>query len=194
MMPTLEANPGYPAVWKPRHGAGSQATFLLQGPADLVRVAEQAVAEGFTGPAILQRWVPGLPASIAWLVGPMQMLPLLPARQLLSDDGRFHYQGGELPLPAGLAGRAVRLSRQALEALPGLLGYVGIDLVLGDAADGSQDWLIELNPRLTTSYLGLRQQAKFNLAEAVLAVARGVAPPRLNWHEGKLRFSATAMA
>ena len=60
--------------------------------------------------------------------------------------------------------------------MPGLLGYVGVDLVLGDAADGSRDYAIEINPRLTTSYVGLRALADFNIAEAMLRAANG---PRL---------------
>src|SRR5262249_33907339 len=111
-----------------------------------------------------------------------------PAAQSLSADGRFRYEGGELPLPAPLATRAVRLARSAVEAVPGLAGYVGVDLVLGGAADGSADWIIEINPRLTTSYLGLRELAEQNLAEMTVRVVLGqvIDPPR--WRSGRVRF------
>jgi predicted ATP-grasp superfamily ATP-dependent carboligase len=74
--------------------------------------------------------------------------------------------------------------------VPGLLGYVGVDLVLGDAADGSQDYAIEINPRLTTSYVGLRQLAEFNLAEAMLVAAAGKLEQPLRWKPGHVRFSS----
>ena len=45
-------------------------------------------------------------------------------------------------------------------------GYLGVDLILGTEAD--KDYVIEINPRLTTSYLILRQAAKENLAEAII--------------------------
>lgn len=48
-----------------------------------------------------------------------------------------------------------------------------MDLVLGDSDDGTDDALIEINPRLTTSYVGLRQIAKSNLAAAMVNVAIG---------------------
>jgi hypothetical protein len=48
-----------------------------------------------------------------------------------------------------------------------------VDLVLGDAADGSRDFAIEINPRLTTSYLGLRALARGSLAAALLRAVRG---------------------
>ena len=56
---------------------------------------------------------------------------------------------------------------------PAAVGYVGVDLVLGRAPDGSEDAVIEINPRLTTSYIGLRSAAVGSLAEAMWHVARG---------------------
>ncbi len=59
------------------------------------------------------------------------------------------------PRDAAAAARAVGL-------VPGLRGYVGVALVL--AAGGC--FLIEIDPRLTTSYVGLRRGPAFDLAEA----------------------------
>jgi predicted ATP-grasp superfamily ATP-dependent carboligase len=56
------------------------------------------------------------------------------------------------------------------------LGYIGIDMVLGQRADGASDAVIEMNPRLTTSYIGLRALARSNLAGAILAAAQGKQP------------------
>src|SRR5262245_13757505 len=180
----------FPAVCKPRFGAGSQATFLVRNPAELAGVRRQAEVEGFRNDMLLQPFAPGRPASIAWIVGPRQQVPLLAAEQGISDDGRFHYRGGSVPLAASIADRAEQLTRPAVEASPGLRGYVGVDIVLGDAADGSQDQVIELNPRLTTSYIGLRALAQTNLAELMLQAAGGqpIAEPR--WQAGHARFRA----
>ncbi len=43
---------------------------------------------------------------------------------------------------------------------------MGVDLILGDV-----DAVIEINPRLTTSYVGLRRACRQNLAEWILKVA-----------------------
>jgi predicted ATP-grasp superfamily ATP-dependent carboligase len=106
----------------------------------------------------------------------------------LSDDGRFRYLGGTVPLDSALCRRAMSLGQRAVEAVDGLLGYVGVDLVLGESAD--HDWIIEINPRPTTSYLGLRALSRSNLAETILRVARGqpVAPP--SWRPGARAFRA----
>jgi predicted ATP-grasp superfamily ATP-dependent carboligase len=72
-----------------------------------------------------------------------------------------------------LSERATRLARQALAALPPAHGYVGVDLVLGAASDGAGDAVIEVNPRLTTSYVGLRAAVRQNLARAMLQAVTG---------------------
>jgi predicted ATP-grasp superfamily ATP-dependent carboligase len=134
---------------------------------------------------IAQAYVPGFAASVAFLIGPSQLLPLVPCQQLLSNDGRFHYRGGRLPIRPDLAERAVRIATAAVTGVPGLSGYVGVDVVLGEG----RDWAIEINPRLTTSYVGLRALAKFNLAEAMLAAMTGDALPRLEWRQGEVEFT-----
>ena len=165
----------FPVVWKPRDGCGSTATFFLQDAFDLAR-AKPAIAAGeHTGSMILQQFVPGRAASLAFLCGPDGHVPLIPTFQRLSTDGRFHYLGGELPIPTDLGVRAIALGSRAIDCVPGLRGYIGVDLVLGDAPNGSQDFAIEINPRLTTSYVGLRALADFNIAEAMLRIANPLA-------------------
>jgi predicted ATP-grasp superfamily ATP-dependent carboligase len=178
----------FPAVLKPRDGAGSQATFLVRNPGEVMFRAEQAAGEGWRGELIVQGYAPGIAASVAFLLGPGRCVPLMPAAQHLSDDGRFHYLGGEVPLAVELRERAVRLARAAVEAVSGLRGYVGVDVVLGET-----DQVIEINPRLTTSYVGLRALAETNLAEAMRLVAEGAeVMPR--WLSGKVRFGADGSA
>ena len=177
-----------PAVVKPRFGAGSQATFLLRKNEDCAAAAAQANAEGWDGEMIQQPFCAGAAASVAFLLGPKARLTLPAAAQHLSTDGRFRYLGGSLPLPPDLNARAQRLAAQAVEAVDGLLGYVGVDLVLGLPEDGSEDVVIEINPRLTTSYAGLRRLANSNLAEMLLAVAKGTTLPSLTWRATPIRF------
>lgn len=155
----------YPAVIKPLDGAGSQDIYVVSGPHDS--------PPAYVADRRLEELVPGIAASCAVLTGPKGATPLPPCRQRLSTDGRLRYLGGSTPLARGLAERAEQLALRALDALPPTQGYVGVDLVLGAAPDGSGDRVIEINPRLTTSYTGLRFAVKPNLALAMLAAARG---------------------
>ncbi len=84
--------------------------------------------------------------------------------------------------------RAKRLAAQVLGGLPGALGFLGIDLVLGDDPAGSQDVVIEINPRLTTSYVGLRRLAEGNLAAAMLTIATG-RPAALSFGRQGVQFA-----
>lgn len=157
----------YPAVWKPLDGAGSQDLVYVSNP------DQPQLARG-RQPGRLERFCPGVPASVLVLCGPGDSHSVLPAcRQRLSDDGRFRYLGGALPLGAELERRAQALAQRVIAALPGALGYAGVDLVLGPRADGADDAAIEINPRLTTSYIGLRAACEQNLADAMLQIAQG---------------------
>jgi hypothetical protein len=183
----------YPVVLKPRHGAGSQGVRRIDS------------VEGFSWDELgrdklpdddwlIEQFVPGTAASVAVLCGPRGRFPLPAWRQRLSKDGRFRYLGGAYPLAEPLDARARRLAASAVTALGTagghmVRGYIGVDLVLGDAVDGSQDAVIEINPRLTTSYVGLRRAAKFNLAQAMLLVALGKVPPPLLFDTQPLEFS-----
>jgi predicted ATP-grasp superfamily ATP-dependent carboligase len=180
----------FPVVLKPRFGAGSQATFLARNRKQLDSAYAQARREGWCGPMLVQPFVPGKSVSVTFLVGPRHRLVLLPASQELSEDGRFYYQGGTLPLIGELSQRAIRLGRQAIDSLVGIHGYVGVDLVLGRSTNGSGDCVIEINPRPTTSYVGLRALTGSNLAAALLNIVQGTAAPVLAWRSSTVRFYA----
>lgn len=161
----LPADFAYPAVLKPIDGAGSQDSYFVRDAHD--------VPPAYAWPRRVERYIPGMPASAAMLCGPVGRVGLMPCRQRISEDGRLRYLGGELPLAAGFADRAKSLAERAVAALPTTVGYVGVDLVLGREPDGSEDAVIEVNPRLTTSYVGLRAAARSNLAEAMWRVGQG---------------------
>ena len=179
-----------PCVLKPRYGAGSQATFLIHDPGAWPEVLQQARAEWPRGDLIVQPFHPGQPASVAFFVGRNLIVPTPGATQTLSEDGRLRYLGGTTPLQPEIRARAVALAQRAVESVPGLQGYLGVDVILGAAADGANDVVVEINPRLTTSYIGLRDLTRTNLAELWLQLWRGetVAPPV--WDESEITFDA----
>jgi predicted ATP-grasp superfamily ATP-dependent carboligase len=187
-------NVPFPAVIKPRFGAGSEGVRFI--PQDQRSKPKDGgpwtYLQADVHPTIeyrLERFCPGMPASVAFLCGGSDRIALPPCRQRLSDDGHFRYVGGSAPLEPDLARRATTLASRAVESLPEPLGYLGADLVLGDDPDGRNDVVVEVNPRLTTSYVGLRALANDNLAAAMLAVVTGKTP-RLSFSDDPLEFDA----
>jgi predicted ATP-grasp superfamily ATP-dependent carboligase len=162
----LPADFDYPAVLKPLEGAGSQHTLLVHGPRD--------EPPPHPWPRRLEQFCEGRAASIAVLCGQAENFALPACWQRLSSDGRFTYRGGAVIENEALAQRATTLALRALNALPAARGYVGVDLVLGNAEDGYADTVIEINPRVTTSYVGLRRAVECNLAQAMIDVVNGV--------------------
>ncbi|MFK7816203.1 MAG: ATP-grasp domain-containing protein [Gammaproteobacteria bacterium] len=57
-----------------------------------------------------------------------------------------------------------RFSADLIKTVPGLRGYVGVDIVITE----DEIMLVEINPRLTTSYAGLRSACGINVADLIL--------------------------
>jgi predicted ATP-grasp superfamily ATP-dependent carboligase len=71
--------------------------------------------------------------------------------------------------------------------VPGLSGYVGLDL-LAPFATPEELLVVEINPRLTTSYLGYRALADQNIAQYLLPACRPEEP--LRWKPQVVTFTA----
>ncbi len=169
----------FPVVLKPNDGAGSADVQLVRDRSQLqalLHLREQP-ARLETLPVLwrCEEFISGQAASVAVLCGNSSQLTLRPSTQniVFDEEGRATYRGGSLSLSPALESRAGVLAGSTIRALPPTNGYIGIDLILGEAADGSQDTVIEVNPRLTTSYLGLRAATDDSLADAMWRIAQG---------------------
>jgi predicted ATP-grasp superfamily ATP-dependent carboligase len=151
----------YPAVLKPVQGAGAYATFFIDDPA---RPPAGALDER---PALLQAYVPGTPMSASFLVGRDGRAELVAVgrQRIAIESGRFRYRGGVVP--AGHPDMADE-PRRAVEAVPGLCGWIGVEFIWNEASAAAV--VIEINPRLTMSFTGLsRRLPPGSLAHAWLA-------------------------
>ncbi len=86
--------------------------------------------------------------------------------------------GFDWPLVPELAERALGLARRSIAALPAFTGPAGLDMVLSDS-DPAEDRVVDFNPRLTSSWVGLRQLFHANLGAHLLAMVDGAPPPEL---------------
>lgn len=154
-------------VLKPDDGAGSEHTrvFASFDPARAALEAALEAADARTGIAsaqggssgesrwTLEAWVEGEALSLSLLcaAGRAEVLSVNRQRLTVATDGQLGYAGvdtGIEPPTPPLQGLVDRI----VVAMPGLAGFVGIDLVR--QPDGSL-CIIEINPRLTCAYAGL---------------------------------------
>jgi predicted ATP-grasp superfamily ATP-dependent carboligase len=177
-----------PLVVKPLDGAGSQATYLLTDQESLdALLADLSKRHGRERSWRIETFRSGVAASVLALCGPAGVFLLPPCYQRIKFETTLAYQGGSYPLHAGLVWTADCLARRVLETLPQPSGFIGVDMVLDDHPDARLNAVIEINPRLTTSYVGLRVASRKNLAQAMLDVAAGN-PPDLSFDETPLEF------
>lgn len=163
---------GYPVVVKPRFGAGSEGVALVRGAAELERAAAAASVAAADNGAVVQRFIHGAPASVSVLAAGGRAMALGLNSQTIRGENSFTYAGGTTPFEHALASHAMDVAVRAVEAVVGLRGYVGVDLVLSD----DDAVVVEINPRLTTAYLGVRAAFEENIAELALGAVAGRLP------------------
>jgi len=150
-------------VVKPKDGCGTQEIKRF----DSLEDARAALEDD----DIMQAWMPGRPVSIAAVASQTQQV-FLPAVSQTLNDSDCQYAGGQGPLDEEDQRRATLLASRAITALPPTVrGFVGLDLLLGQRP--SEDCVIEINPRLTTSYVGLRKMIDGNLAARLFDLETG---------------------
>lgn len=174
---------GYPVVVKPIDGVGCQSVFVARGEPELRRALTTAERETGPGGLLLQSYVEGLDASVSLVTDGKGCRPLSLNLQEIGGRRRLRYKGGRVPLDHPLRFLAFRRAEEVVKAIPGLKGYVGIDVVLTDR----DAVVIEVNPRLTTSYVGIRKVLQENPAALILDAVGGKLPD-----PGQIRIVGTA--
>ena len=117
---------------------------------------------------IVQPFQQGLAASFSMLCKQGQAWLLSCNRQKIElVSGRFVYGGSVLNDLHQYHQQFSVIASQIAMAVPGLNGYIGVDLIV----DGNEIYVVEINPRLTTSYVGLKQATGVNPARLILDLA-----------------------
>lgn len=155
----------FPIVVKPDDGAGCAGIRILRTEAEWRDWSSQTETAGW----VLQPLVDGEHRSLSALFADGHA-------QLLSCNGQHLRMGdGSLELEActvNLKGidwdAARRLAAAVAAAIPRLWGYAGIDFI--QTRRGPM--VLEVNPRLTTSYVGLRPALGINVANSVIQLWR----------------------
>jgi tyramine---L-glutamate ligase len=149
-------------IVKPDDGVAAEGARYL-ATADEVRCwcASDPMAAG----CVVQPFIPGTPISMSLLAqGGAAWLLACNIQDVRRTGDGFAYCGGLVGGAEELRPVLTPIASAVAAALPELWGYVGVDLIARDEGPV----VLEINPRLTTSYIGLRESIGINPAKLVV--------------------------
>ncbi len=169
-------------VVKPVAGCGAQGVRLTDLPAGSGEFSEQYIEGEHLSVSIVCNRVVG-EACLNFSGRPPVVLAV--NRQIVSRDqnGKFRYEGGETPVDHPRGSEIRKVATDAVNAL-GCQGYCGVDVVVGDKV-----CVVDVNPRITTSLVGIAACMQEEIADILVAASHGDAPGEVHL-SGRVRFDA----
>jgi predicted ATP-grasp superfamily ATP-dependent carboligase len=166
---------GYPVVFKPVEAVSCEGLSLVKDPSHIPGAINKIKKIGGKE-CLIQEYVSGLPSSVSLITNGKEVFPLTLNYQFVNialPSGDSAYIGGIVPFNHTLRSRAFNISKKTIDLFDGLRGYIGIDMILTK----NRPLIIEVNPRLTTSYVGLKRATDSNLSEIIFdSVINGKLP------------------
>jgi predicted ATP-grasp superfamily ATP-dependent carboligase len=160
-------------IVKPDDGVGCTDVRLFHRLAYARRWLDAHTPHDSYAGFVLQPFVGGDARSLSLLCRDGDAVVLARNRQRIAvRNDRFHYFGSVVNEISDPDGSLAALARHIAAAMPGLWGYVGVDYI----ATESGPVVMEVNPRTTTSYAGLRASLGANPAQMVLALLDAATP------------------
>lgn len=155
----------FPCVVKPVDGAGSENIYFVNDKKGLRQI--ETKEKNY----LIQPYIEGekLSAGIVSGRAAPELLGVCRQEIELSRQLKFKNVAGPIDYPNRNHGKLLRMVQKISRLIPGLRGYWGIDFI----ESGGRLTLIEINPRLTTSYPIYSMSCGFNIAEkAVIGMAQ----------------------
>jgi predicted ATP-grasp superfamily ATP-dependent carboligase len=174
-----EPGPGKKVI-KPVRGCGAQGVRLSEGTAGKDEFAEQYIDGEHFSVSIIPNRVIG-DACLYFSGAPPLVLAVNRQQIEIDPDGSFHYLGGETPVHPDREEEIIRTAKKAVEVL-GCQGYCGVDVVVADKV-----YVVDVNPRITTSLIGIAACMKEEIADLLVAASKGAGPAAVHL-SGSARF------
>jgi len=155
----------FPLIAKPSNDVSCCGLSVVRNESQVAGAVGKIKREASSKRFLVQELVKGAAASVSLISTGSDALSISLNRQDLTigtPDTTSSYSGGLVPFDHPLRLRAFAVAEKIVKSFRDLRGYVGVDLVLTE----EETVAIEVNPRLTTSYIGLRRVVNFNPAEA----------------------------
>ncbi|RLI05645.1 hypothetical protein DRO26_01610 [Candidatus Bathyarchaeota archaeon] len=168
---------GYPVVFKPADGVGCIGASIVKNYSQIGSALSLVRKHTKTKHFLIQEFLDGTHISVSLLSNGEKAVPLTLNMQKVKvrpPPLGLSFEGNIVPFRHRLAEKAKNAARVAVESIEGLRGYVGVDLVL----TREHPYIIEINPRLTTSYLGLRKILNLELGDVLVQTSLGLYVPK----------------
>ena len=155
----------YPLIFKPADGTSCSGISLIENTTDIPYGIEKIKAASANPRFIAQEKIEGDSVSVSLISNGKKAIALTLNKQqiTIAKQTESSYEGGTTPYKHPKNNEAKIVAERIVESL-GLQGYVGIDFILGQ----NKLFVLDVNTRLTTSYVGLRQIINFNIAQALI--------------------------
>lgn len=167
-------------VVKPIMGCGARGVRLTDGEPGAGEFA-QAYIEGETlSVSLVGSRVTGDVCEF-YSGNPPLLLAVNRQEIAVAEDGSFQYLGGETPVHPEREEEIVATAVRALNIL-GCQGYAGIDVIVKDRI-----YVVDVNPRPTTSLVGIAAVMEEEIADILVAASHGKRPTEVHL-SGRVRF------
>jgi predicted ATP-grasp superfamily ATP-dependent carboligase len=160
----------FPVVFKPVDGVGCSGLSIVKDASQVEEAIEKIDAELASETFMVQEYLEGETVSVSLLYTGTKTLPVSLNKQnvtLAKPSDASCYMGGCVPFDHEMKQKAFNVAEKVVGCFSGLKGYVGVDLILTEKGPV----VVDVNPRLTTSFVGLNRIAGFNFAEAIVDAA-----------------------
>jgi predicted ATP-grasp superfamily ATP-dependent carboligase len=157
----------FPLIFKPSNGVSCCGLSVVKNENQVAGAVGKIKRESSSKRFLAQEFIDGAAASVSLVSTGSDVLSISLNRQdvtIGAPEAMSSYNGGLVPFDHPLRPRAFAVAEKIVKSFRDLRGYVGVDLVLTE----EEAVAIEVNPRLTTSYIGLRRVVNFNPAEAIV--------------------------
>jgi hypothetical protein len=160
-------------IIKPLVGVDCENIVILEDIGDLTLDLDKTFVPGSR--ILVQEYIEGTDVSVSLISDGKKAVPISFNQQFIElKDDKGTYLGGKLPFDNKYKDEAVEIAVNAVEAMEGLKGFVGVDLIINaDERDIYSVYLLEINSRFTTPYVGLKQVASINIAKTIVDLIDG---------------------
>jgi predicted ATP-grasp superfamily ATP-dependent carboligase len=158
---------GFPLIFKPVNGVSCGGLSVVRNEDQVAGAVGKIEKETLGKQFVVQELITGVAASVSLLSTGGEALAISLNRQdvkIGTPKTSSSYSGGSVPFEHPLRAEAFEAAEKIVKSFRDLKGYVGVDFVLTE----DEAVAIEVNPRLTTSYVGLRSVTSFNIAQAII--------------------------